>query len=409
MRVRYVSTLCFLLFVAGLPLFPGGSKEPETNWLETDYGEIETAARSTRVNFYMWGGSAIINTWVDTFVAAELRKRYDINLVRAPMDANVFVNKLLAEKQAGRMTGSIDLLWINGENFKNAMETGLLFGPFTPKLPNFQKNINPKTVEFDFGYPVQGYEAPYGRAQFVFEYDSEKVPAPPDSFAKLKAWTREHPGRFTYPQPPDFTGSAFIRQVFYAVTGGHEQYMKGFDRALFEAGSEKLWSYLNSIKPYLWQGGRSYPKDVAGLDTLFERGEVDLNMSYHQAHAQNKIVNGMYKKSVRTFIMKDGSIFNTHYTAIPFNAPNKPGAMVTANFLMSVDAQYSKNTPEQWGDFTVIDLARLSDSNRAKFERLDLGAATLPVEVLNRHGVPEIPSAYLELLESGWEQNVLRR
>lgn len=91
--------------------------------------------------------------------------------------------------------------------------------------------------------------------------------------------------------------------------------------------------------------------------------------------------------------MKGGSIYNTHFTAIPFNAPNKPGAMIMANFLLSFDAQYSKDKPENWGDFTV----------------LDLGETTLPLSLLEDYAVPEIPSSYLEQLEKGWEENVLRR
>jgi len=132
-------------------------------------------------------------------------------------------------------------------------------------------------------------------------------------------------------------------------------------------------------------------------------------MTYHQAHAQNKILNKMYRKSVRSFVMKDGSIYNTHFTAIPFNSPNKPGAMVTANFLLSFDAQYSKNQPENCGDFTVLDLARLPTRQRQQFLNLDLGEATLPLSLLEDHAVPEIPSGYLEGLENGWEENVLRQ
>ena len=84
---------------------------------------------------------------------------------------------------------------------------------------------------------MQGYEAPYGRAQFVLEYDSAKVPNPPKNFAELKDWVKKNPGKFTYPKPPDFTGSAFIRQAFYAVTGGHRQYMAGFDKELYGRNS----------------------------------------------------------------------------------------------------------------------------------------------------------------------------
>jgi putative spermidine/putrescine transport system substrate-binding protein len=393
-----------------MSLTAGGTAEvaSATNPANASWEEVERAARSSRVNFYMWGGSAVINDWIDTYVAGRLRELYDIELRRVPMDAAVFVNKLLTEKQAGRQSGVMDLLWINGENFKNAREAGLLFGPFSQRLPNFRDYVDSETVAFDFGFPVEGYESPYGRAQFVFEYDSAKIPSPPLSYRELESWIRRNPGRFTYPQPPDFTGSAFIRQVFYAVTGGHGQYMGGFDQELFARKSPELWRFLRELRPFLWQQGRTYPKDIAALDTLFERGEVDFNMSYHQTHAQNKILTGQYTPSVRTFVMTDGSLFNTHFTAIPFNAPNKPGALVAANFLLSPDAQYSKNDPANWGDFTVLDVSRLPAGERSRFAALDLGEATVSLEDLARHGVPEIPSGYLEQLERGWEENVLR-
>ena len=399
-----------MLLTCGMSLIAGGATEGAVATDPTDlsWKDIERAARSTRVNFYMWGGSAVINSWIDTFVARRLRELYDIDLRRVPMDAAVFVNKLLTEKQAGRQTGVIDLLWINGENFRNAREADLLFGPYAARLPNFRDYVDPQTVAFDFGFPVEGYESPYGRAQFVFEYDSAKTPTPPRSYQELMTWIRRNPGRFTYPQPPDFTGSAFIRQVFYAVTGGYEQYMRRFDEQLLERTSPELWKFLRGIKPFLWEQGRTYPKDIAALDTLFERGEVDFNMSYHQTHAQNKILTGQYRPSVRSFVMTDGSLFNTHFTAIPFNAPNKAGAMVTANFLLSPEAQYSKNDPANWGDFTVLDVSLLPAEERSRFGALDLGEATVGLEELARYGVPEIPSAYLEQLERGWDENVLR-
>jgi putative spermidine/putrescine transport system substrate-binding protein len=384
-------------------------QKPEPDWSSMDYNQIEKAGERTLVRFYMWGGSVSINSWIDNYVAPELKKRYGITLIRVPADARVFVNKLLAEKQAGRTTGAIDLVWINGENFKNAMENGLLFGPFTQKLPNYTNYIDPATVDPDFGTPVRNFEAPYGRAQFVFEYDSAIIKDPPMSFAGLSSWVKKHPGRFTYPQPPDFTGSAFIRQAFYAATGGYAQYMKGYDEKLFNDRTKLLWKYLNELKPFLWQKGNTYPRDIAALDTLFERGEAGINMSYHQADAQNRILAGRYPGTVRTFVMKDGSIFNTHYTAIAFNAPNKAGAMITANFLLSPEAQLSKNDPKNWGDFTVLSIRRLPEEWRQRFRKLDLGKATLPLEKLAEHGVPEIPSAYVEKLEDGWAGNVLSR
>ncbi|SMC68514.1 putative spermidine/putrescine transport system substrate-binding protein [Desulfocicer vacuolatum DSM 3385] len=382
-------------------------KAPEQQSLS--YDQALEKSRGTTVNFYMWGGSATINKWINSYVTNRLKEVYDLTLNMVPMDASVFVNKLLTEKQAGKKNGTVDVMWINGENFKNAREAGLLYGPVADKLPNFNKYVDPATVAFDFGFPVENYEMPYGRAQFVFIHDSAKIISPPESFAALKQWIINHPGKFTYPQPPDFTGSAFIRQLFYATTGGHEQYMKGFDEKLYLEKSPQLWAYLTEIKPYLWQKGEVYPKDIAALGLLFERGEVDMNMSYHQAYASGKIIEGKYPHSVRTFVMKEGAIYNTHFTAIAHNAPNLAGAMVLADFLMSPEAQLSKNAPENWGDFTVLDMEKLEGSIQQAFGALDLGKATLPLDVLNRHGVPEIPAAYLTRLENDWARFVLEK
>lgn len=400
MRLKHM----LLLFL----LLAGCSEAPTTDAVLTlDYPALEKAARGTEVRWHMWGGSAQINQWIDTYVAGEMKKRHDISVVRVPMDAPVFVNKLLTEKAANKDTGTMDLLWINGENFKNAMQAGVLFGPFTDRLPNFAAWFDAQKSAHDFGYPVNGFEAPYGRAQFVFEYDTDRTPSPPATLAELADWIRAHPGRFTYPQPPDFTGSAFLRQVFYATTGGHEQYLNGFNPELYAKNAPQTFTWLSDLRPYLWQEGRTYPKDAAALDTLFARGEIDMGMSYHPAHAQMKILEKTYPETVRTFVLAEGAIFNTHFTAIPFNAPNKAGAMVLANFLMSPEAQLSKLKPENWGDMPALEVAKLEAAERKAFEEVDLGEATLDTDALSLAAVPEISPEYLELLEKDWDRIIL--
>lgn len=395
------------LFMMGMALLTLSCQRQPAQQELLSYDEALINARGTGVNFYMWGGSATINAWIDGYVTKTVKEKFDIKLNRVPMDAEVFVNKLLTEKQAGKKTGTMDLVWINGENFKNARQAGLIFGPIADKLPNFNAYVNPATVEFDFGFPVENYEVPYGKAQFVFVYDSAKMERPFNSLATLEAWAMENPGRFTYAQPPDFTGSAFIRQIFYAATGGGEQYMQGFDEELYLKKSPLLWEYLNRIKPHLWHQGTSYPRTSTALELLFQRGEVDVNMSYYQAHAANKIMEGKYPSSARSFVMDHNSIFNNHFTAVPFNAPNLNGAMVVANFLISPEAQLSKNNPLNWGDFTVLDMDKLPTAAKEEFQRLDLGDATLDLDLLDRHAVPEIPSDYLTRLETDWRKFVL--
>ena len=70
------------------------------------------------------------------------------------------------------------MIWINGENFRSAKENNMLFGPFTEKLPNFNDYVDAtnEDVTLDFAYPIEGYEAPYGKAQFVMMADTDKTP-----------------------------------------------------------------------------------------------------------------------------------------------------------------------------------------------------------------------------------------
>lgn len=373
------------------------------------WDEIVETARGSEVSFYMWGGSTEINGWIDMVVAKGLKAEYDITLKRVPMDASVFVNKLVAEKQANRDKGVIDLLWINGENFKNSREADLLWGPYTSKLPNFTSFVDPESAATDFGFPTDGYEAPYGKAWFVFEYDTAKLHRPPADFDELTRWIKGNPGRFTYPQPPDFTGSAFLRLALYHVNGGPEKFMNGFDAGLAEESVKPLIAWLKEIEPYLWQEGRSYPRDSASLDALFERGEVDFSMNYNVSHASNKIVSGQYAPTVRTFVPADSALFNLHFTAIPFNSPNKAAALVLSNYLLSPEIQLSKNDPANWGDLTALDPRLLDPSDAAAFSALDLGIATLSLEELTPSAVPEIPSGYIGFLESAWDAEILRQ
>ena len=404
-RAAILMTVVLLLFTAC-----GRNREDHDreDWLAADWDRIVATARGTEVGFHMWGGSTTINAWIDGTVSSLMRERYDITVRRIPMDAPIFVNRLIAERTSGRATGSIDLMWINGENFKRARESDVLAGPFAEKLPNFRDWVDPAAAEYDFGYPTEGYSAPYGRAQFVFEYDSAARHGRPASFAQLPSWVRENPGLFTYPEPSDFTGSAFIRQVYIALNGGPTQFLDGWDPDRYARTSARLWDYLTDIAPFLWQEGRSYPRDLAMLDSLFERGEVAINMSYTQANAQARILEGRYAATVRSFVMAEGSVFGGHFTAIAFNAPNLPAALLLANLLLDPEVQASKNDPANWGDFPAIDVTRLQAADRLRFEQIDLGEATLSLPELEAAAMPEIPTEYLEALQEDWYRFVPR-
>ena len=54
-------------------------------------------------------------------------------------------------------------------------------------------------------------------AQLVFEYDSARLADPPRTVLALQIWAVANPGRFTYPQPPDYLGLTFLKQLLYGL------------------------------------------------------------------------------------------------------------------------------------------------------------------------------------------------
>jgi len=401
-KLRKILTLFFIIILIS-------SSAAADDIMDQNWQQITEAAAGETVNFYMFGGNRIINNWIDTFVAENLKDEYDIHLHRVPMGPDDYLNKLLGEKQIGRKEGSIDLLWINGENFKTAMENELLYGPFVEKLPNYNKYIDKDSdaVNYDFGYPTQGYEAPYGRAQFNFIYDSSKTEKPPQNFEELTEWIKANPGKFTYAALPDFTASAFVRHVIYNTTGGYEKYYD-MDEEQFVEEIQPALAYLQEIEEYLWREGETYPATQAQLDNLFADGEVWMTMGYNPVKASSEIAKGNFPETARSFVIDEGTISNTHFLAVPFNAPEKEAALVLANFLLSFEGQYNKMKPEVWGDFTVLDLQKLSEEQREMFEKLDLGEATLDLDELQQKSVPEIPAKWVPIIEDQWQKNIAR-
>jgi putative spermidine/putrescine transport system substrate-binding protein len=375
------------------------------------WDEVVAAADGTTVNWFMWGGSDVINANVDEDIGAVLKERYNITLNRVPVaDTADAVNKVLDEAAAGVTEGgSVDMIWINGENFKTLRQASLLYGPFAEALPNSRYvNWSDPALAFDFGFPVEGYESPWGHAQFVMEYDSGQVAEVPTTFEALRDWIKANPGKFTYPAIPDFTGSVFIRHLFYWAAGGPEPFLGEFDQATYDQYAPIVWEYLNEIEPSLWREGQTYP-EAAVMEGLLANQEIAFNMGYGPVRASLNIGQGIYPDTIRTFVFDTGTLSNNNFVAIPFNASNPAGAMVVADYIISPEFQLIMADPEQWGWLMTIDPRRMPAEAQATLDGYELGPATLPPAVLAGAALPEANGDWVTAFEQGWIENVLEK
>lgn len=406
MKRKIIAILMMLIMTLSLVACEKNSKT-SANVDEMTYEQLLEEAKGSTVTFYGWGGDEDLNAWLDDVFAPEMKEKYDITMERVPMDIDQVLSQLSGEIQAGKEDGSIDMIWINGENFKSAKENNMLYGSFLEKLPNTKKylDLNSDENKYDFGYEIEGYEAPYGKAQLVFMHDSDITSNVPKNTEELLEFAKANKGKVTYPALPDFTGSAFVRNIIYDICG-YEQFqdMKA-DKETVKKAIQPAIDYLVKLNPYLWNEGKSFPADSTQLDNMFMDKEVVMFMSYEPYSVASKIEKGSYTDTTETFIFDKGTIGNTNYMAIAKNSGNKAGAMVAINEMISAKMQASKYDAIK--TLPVVDNSKLSDEEAEMFDKVDLGKGTLSQEELLSKRLPEMPADLVPIIEEIWLEEVV--
>lgn len=390
----------FCLFLFGAPAAAAADSLPAS------WREALAAARGQAVYFNAWGGNERINAYI-AWASRRVAELYGVRLVHVKLsDTAEAVARVVAEKAAGREDGgAVDLIWLNGENFAAMKRQALLAGPFTELLPSFRlvdTGSKPSTL-VDFTVPVEGLEAPWGMAQVVFIYDTQRIEAPPRRIADFLAWATGHRGRFTYPAPPDFTGTTFLKQALYGLISDPSRLQRPADDADFARLTRPLWDWLDALHPHLWRGGRLFPQNDQRQRQLLDDGEIDLTLSFNPGEASSAIAQGLLPETVRTYVLDGGTIGNTHFLAIPFNANAKAGALAAVDFLLSPEAQARKEDAAVWGDPTVLAMEKLAPAEREAFHGLPRGIATLSPAELGPALLEPHPT-WTERLEAEWRR-----
>jgi len=373
----------------------------------SDFATTIEAAGGQTVYFNAWGGDDKINDYI-AWAGTELKSRYGITLKHVKLaDTGNAVSHILAEKAAGRDSGgSVDLLWVNGENFAAMKKNDLLQDDsWAETLPSwrFTDAGTLPAIRLDFAEPTEGRESPWGRAQLVFTHDSRVLPQPPRSAAALAEFIRRNPGRFTYPQPPDFIGLSFLKQILLETAEDTAPLYLPVDESDFDMVTAPLWAWLDTATPNLWRGGKAYPFNYPTLRQLLGDGEVDIAIAFNPADASAAIARGELPDSVRSYIHLGGTLANVHFLAIPFNANAPEAARVVADFMLSPEAQIRKADPRIWGDPTVLAMHRLTPEDRAAFEALPRGIATLSEAELASTLAEPHPS-WMKAIENEWRR-----
>ncbi|MDR7308357.1 ABC transporter substrate-binding protein [Rhodoferax saidenbachensis] len=364
------------------------------------WSAIEAKAKGQTVYFNAWGGAETINAYIQ-WAAGEVEKRFGVKVEHVKVtDTADVVKRVRNEKAAGKANGTVDLVWINGENFLTMKREGLLFGPFAEGLPSYALvDVHGKpTTRLDFSEPTEGLEAPWGMAQLTFMADSKRTPKPPRSLAELLAFAKANPGRVTYPRPPNFHGTTFLKQLLVDSSEYRSTFYKPVAMESFAKATTPLWATLDQLHPHLWRAGKQFPQNAEAMRQMLADGELQLALTFNPNDAANEIAANRLPASVTSYQFNSGTIGNTHFVAIPVNASAKEGAQVFANFLLSAEAQARKADIAVWGDPTVLALDKLSNAERARF-----AAKPLPGQVeKSAPAIPEPHGSWVEPIEKEW-------
>lgn len=339
---------------------------------------------SPTVQFHAWGGSAQVNGYIQ-WVGQQVSDQYNITLNHVKLaDTSDAVSRVLAEKAAGNHNqGSVNLIWINGENFAAMKHHNLLLKDWANSIPNFALTNparNPAMIT-DFGIATDGQEAPWGKASMVFYYNNQFVENPPLNIHELLAFAKQYPGRFTYPLPNDYLGISFLKYAAIALNQDHQDllYKPVTDNTLTKI-TPALFEYLDALHPLMYKEGDYMVRQASQLQRLMGTSELLLAFSFTAAEIPSAVNRFDLPKSIRTYAMQDGSLANVHFIGITYNTENIAAAKQVVNFLLSPQAQAKKQQLAVWGDDSVLDFSMLAAHDKALFKPSSHHASALNKE-----------------------------
>jgi putative thiamine transport system substrate-binding protein len=402
--LRWAASASALLVAGALAVPAAAPAAPAWN-------DVLARARGQTVYFNAWAGDERMNDFI-AWAGAEVKKRHGVEVVHVRLkDTAEAVSRVVAEKTAGRNEGgSVDLVWINGPNFLAMKQQGLLYGPVTQALPNFRyvDTTTKRSNVIDFTTPVDGYAVPWRMAQIVFVYDGARLTdAPPRSAPALLAWAEKHPGRLTHPNVANFLGSTFLKQALLDLVDDASVLQRPATDENFARVTAPLWTWYDKLRPHLWRGGRQFPENGSVQRQLLNDGEIDITISFNPAEAAVSSRAGLLPASVRTFTFAKGTIGNTSFVAIPYNARAREGAMVLADFLLEPAVQARMQDIAHVGALNVLDAAKLSPAQRALFEALTDSPALPTAAELGRPQL-EPHASWMTRITAEWQRRTSR-
>jgi len=328
MLAAMVLTACGPTATTVAPVEP--TEAMPTDLMDMSWDQVVAQAKEEgEVIFYAWWGEEFWKT-----AAQQFEDEYGIKATVVIGDNAV--DKILAEKD--NPVGTVDVQLLGGQSVKTVIDSGLLYGPILPMLPEADK-LDPTLSKVQEGVQTGGYLAPIYRNQTGFLYNPDKVTDPPQTWEEFQAWIVAHPKQFAFCDPnKGGSGQAMVQTVIVNLTGGLDQYMG--DTELDPAKIAKwnvVWDWFDAHMDEMTLTA----SNNESIDTL-NQGQTSLIIAWDD-DTQMNFDSGSLFKGATIYIPTMGLPGGGDTAGILKNAPHKAASLLFIDFLTSADLQQEMN------------------------------------------------------------------
>lgn len=403
-KISLVIVFLMVLIVAG------GCQLLEPSSGDPTWDRLLSSVSGTQVDLVLWDQTAETVEWYNTAVKRHLFDKYNVTLNVEVVEKKDFLATIRSAKKNLETIGNVDLVWLNASSFQQLKTEQLLYGPFANQVYNANMYLDPKGLETLYmdGVPIEGYALPFNQTQITYYYNEDMTYEPPETLEALKQYLASAPGTFTYPEPEDPVGRAFIHGVILAFTPAKAFVEQPLDDAALKALVMPGLEYLKALKGDLYMQGTAYPKTALQLSDLYAESQVFMVMSHDYRHAHTLTGDAIYPGGTRPVYFDLPSTGSKDYLSIPYNSDNKSGAMVVMHALLDIELQTQKLASKTYQGLPVYDSQRIDGQVAAQIQKA-LSRKTIPdINKVLAYRSHDIPSQYHAKIATWWRELVLQ-
>ena len=293
---------------------------------------VEVPAEGEVELVYMTAGDVNMLALAQNLLAAEFKEEVNPNvnlrtIHTGPGEAGsrLIFEKLMADKEAGKEAGDVDVAMVHQIFMTWAMDEGDLLLQYAPDLETYEM-VTASDAKNALGADVDGFVMPMFHSQTALAYNPEVVTDPPTSYEELVEWVKENPGRFGYNGiKGGMSGVSFTVGWIYWKTGNYEQYATGpYDEAEMETWQPALEDMKEFNENVTFTAG-----NVGTLDAL-NRGEIDMGPVWVDMF-YTWIGQGLLDPNLKLVVPEPGMPGQPMYFVVPANAPHPDQAKVRSS------------------------------------------------------------------------------